>query len=151
MPCGLVPEILALAEQKRQINLAISLHAPTQEKREALMPVAKRFTLPELMDACRTYYEATHRQLTFEYALVKGDNDSLADADVLCELLRGLNCMVNLIPVNPVTETGLAPTEKTNVLKFRDRLEKNGIHATIRREMGRDIDGACGQLRRRNV
>ena len=149
--CGLVPEILTLAEQKRQINLAISLHAPTQEKREALMPVAKRFSLSELMDACRTYYEATHRQLTFEYALVKGDNDSLADADALCDLLRGLNCMVNLIPVNPVTETGLAPTEKTNVLKFRDRLEKNGIHATIRREMGRDIDGACGQLRRRNA
>lgn len=149
--CGLVPEIRALAEEKRQINLAISLHAATQEKREALMPVARRYALPELMEACRDYYEATHRQLTFEYALVKGDNDSPEDAQALARLLQGLNCMVNLIPVNPVTETGLQPTDKTDVLKFRDRLEKMGIHVTIRREMGRDIDGACGQLRRRNV
>lgn len=142
---------LVTAEEKRQINLAISLHAATQEKREALMPVARRYALPELMEACRAYYEATHRQLTFEYALVKGDNDSPEDAQALARLLQGLNCMVNLIPVNPVTETGLQPTDKTDVLKFRDRLEKMGIHVTIRREMGRDIDGACGQLRRRNV
>ena len=146
--CGLIPGILRLAGEKRQINLAISLHAATQEKREALMPVAKRYSLTDLMEACRTYYASTHRQITFEYALVKGENDSLADADALKDLLKGLNCMVNLIPVNPVTETGYKPTEKTDVLKFKERLEKYGIHVTIRREMGRDIDGACGQLRR---
>ena len=149
--CGLVREIRALAGEKRQINLAISLHAATQEKRAALMPVAHRYPLDELMDACAEYYDATHRQLTFEYALVKGENDTKEDAAALAARLKGLNCMVNLIPVNPVTETGLEPTNKTDVLIFRDRLEKMGIHVTIRREMGRDIDGACGQLRRRNV
>ncbi|MBQ9511699.1 MAG: 23S rRNA (adenine(2503)-C(2))-methyltransferase RlmN [Lachnospiraceae bacterium] len=149
--CGLVPEILALAEKKLQINLAISLHAPTQEQREQLMPVAKRYPLDMLMAACRDYYEATHRQLTFEYALVKGDNDSKEDALRLAALLGELNCMVNLIPVNPVKECGLSPTDKTDVLNFKKLLEKNRIHVTIRREMGREIDGACGQLRRRKA
>ena len=149
--CGLVPEILALAEKKLQINLAISLHAATQEKREKLMPVAKRYPLDMLMAACREYYEATHRQLTFEYALVKGDNDSKEDALRLAALLGDFNCMVNLIPVNPVKECGLSPTDKTDVLNFKKLLEKNRIHVTIRREMGREIDGACGQLRRRKA
>ncbi|MCR5053319.1 MAG: 23S rRNA (adenine(2503)-C(2))-methyltransferase RlmN [Lachnospiraceae bacterium] len=149
--CGIVPKILTLAEEKLQITLAISLHAPNQEKREKLMPVAKAYNINELMDACRTYFDKTGRRISFEYSLIKGENDSEDDAKELSELIRGINCHVNLIPVNPIKERTYRESDKMGVLAFKNSLERNGINVTIRREIGRDIDGACGQLRHRNL
>ncbi|MBQ7678042.1 MAG: 23S rRNA (adenine(2503)-C(2))-methyltransferase RlmN, partial [Lachnospiraceae bacterium] len=121
----------------------------TQEKRMQLMPVAKTYPLPELMTACKYYFEKTGRRLTFEYALIAGGNDGEEDAKALSGLLKGFGAHVNLIPVNPVTERGFMPPDKAAANNFSHRLEKYGINVTIRRSMGRDIDGACGQLRRR--
>lgn len=147
--CGIVPGILRFAEEKRQINLAISLHAPTQEKRQMLMPVARKYDLPSLMQACKIYFQKTGRQITFEYALIAGQNDADSDAKQLADLLKDFNCLVNLIPVNPVRERSFQASSRRAALLFQKNLEKNGINVTIRREMGQDIDGACGQLRRR--
>ncbi len=147
--CGLVPKIRALAEEDLSITLAISLHAPNDEKRRALMPVASRWTIEEILDACRYYFSRTGRRLTFEYALASGQNDSARDAEELASLLQGINGHVNLIPVNPVRESGFRRSGKKVTEAFQNKLEKYGIHVTIRREMGSDIDGACGQLRRR--
>ena len=147
--CGIVPQIRRLAGEKLAVTLAISLHAPNDRKRRELMPVAVRYPLGELMDACRYYFQETGRRLTFEYALVKGQNDSPADAQELAELLRGMNCHVNLIPVNPVEERNYARPASAAVMNFHKKLEKNGINVTMRREMGADIHGACGQLRKR--
>ncbi|MBO5521354.1 MAG: 23S rRNA (adenine(2503)-C(2))-methyltransferase RlmN, partial [Eubacterium sp.] len=145
---GLVPEIRRLAEEKMAITLAISLHAPNDEKRRKLMPIANRYSLKELMPACRDYFEATGRRLTFEYALVAGENDSEADAAELAALIRGMHAHVNLIPVNPVKERAWRRSPSAQVMKFQKKLEKYGINVTIRREMGADISGACGQLRK---
>lgn len=147
--CGIVPMIRELAQNKLQITLALSLHAATDEKRRELMPIANTYSLTQLMDACSYYFEQTGRRITFEYSLVRGINDTKKDAQQLSELIKGQNCHVNLIPVNPIKERAYVQSEKHTVEAFRDRLEKNGITATVRREMGRDIDGACGQLRRR--
>ena len=147
--CGIVPNMYKLADEKLQITLAISLHAPNDEKRRKLMPVAKVYSLDELMEACRYYFDRTGRRVTFEYSLVGGVNDTAADAAGLSALLSGMNCHVNLIPVNPVRERNYVGSAKQAVLAFKNKLEKNHINVTIRREMGRDIDGACGQLRRR--
>ena len=147
--CGIVPGILRLAEEKLSINLALSLHAPNDEMRRKIMPVAKSFTLREIMDALKVYYEATHRRLTFEYSLIAGVNDSDTCAGELAQLLSGMNCLVNLIPVNPVRETGMKAPDRRAVTAFQKKLENYTINVTIRREMGRDIDGACGQLRKR--
>ena len=147
--CGIVPGILKLAEEKLSINLALSLHAPNDEMRRKIMPVAKSFTLREIMDALKVYYEATHRRLTFEYSLIAGVNDSDTCAGELAQLLSGMNCLVNLIPVNPVRETGMKAPDRRAVTAFQKKLENYTINVTIRREMGRDIDGACGQLRKR--
>jgi len=147
--CGLAREMRLLADEKLQITLALSLHAPTDEKRKKLMPIANRYSIEELMEACGYYFEKTGRRITFEYSLVKGVNDGREDADTLSRLVRKLNCHVNLIPVNPVRERNFEQPERGNVTAFKNKLEKNGINVTIRREMGRDIDGACGQLRRR--
>ncbi|MCD8362035.1 MAG: 23S rRNA (adenine(2503)-C(2))-methyltransferase RlmN [Lachnospiraceae bacterium] len=147
--CGIVPMMRRLADEELQITLALSLHAPSQEKRLRLMPIAKRYTLPEVLDACRYYFEKTGRRVTFEYSLASGVNDAPEDARALASLLDGMNCHINLIPVNPVAERGLFGPERGKVLNFKEILEKSGKHVTIRREMGRDIDGACGQLRRR--
>ena len=147
--CGLVPEIRKLAEENLQITLALSLHAPNQQKREQLMPSARRYSLPEVLDACRYYFEKTGRRMTFEYSLVGGENDSQQDAEELSRLIGGLNCHVNLIPVNPIKERSYVQSDKKVTLNFKKKLEKYGINVTIRREMGRDIDGACGQLRKR--
>ena len=147
--CGLVPEIRKLAEENLQITLALSLHAPNQQKREQLMPIARRYSLPEVLDACRYYFEKTGRRMTFEYSLVGGENDSQQDAEELSRLIGGLNCHVNLIPVNPIKERSYVQSDKKVTLNFKKKLEKYGINVTIRREMGRDIDGACGQLRNR--
>ena len=113
------------------------------------MPVANRYDISEVMDACRYYFDQTGRRVTFEYALVGGVNDTEEDAEQLCRLLAGMNCHVNLIPVNPIKERSYIESERRDILRFQDKLEKRHINATVRREMGRDIDGACGQLRRR--
>ena len=146
--CGIVPRIRQLAAEKLQITLALSLHASSQEKRETLMPVAKKYTLSQVLDACRYYFEQTGRRITFEYSLVSGVNDREEDAAELAALLKPLNCHVNLIPVNPIKERDYVQPDRRKVINFKNSLEKSGINVTIRREMGRDIDGACGQLRR---
>ena len=146
--CGIVPNMRRLAREHLQITLALSLHAPNDEKRRALMPIAHRYTMDEVLDACRYYFQETGRRLTFEYALVGGENDSQGDADQLAERIRGMNCHVNLIPVNPIRERNYVRSGKKVVENFKNKLEKYGINVTIRREMGADIDGACGQLRK---
>lgn len=146
--CGIVPQMRRLAEEKLQITLALSLHAPTDEKRRSLMPIANRYTIAELMEACRYYFAQTGRRITFEYSLVGGVNDTPEDARQLSELAGPLHCHVNLIPVNPIKEREYVQSEAGQIQAFKNKLEKNRIHVTIRREMGRDIDGACGQLRR---
>lgn len=146
--CGIVPRMRQLAEEGLQITLAISLHASNDEKRRALMPIAYKYSIREVLDACRLYFKKTGRRLTFEYSLVGGSNDSDGDAAELAGLLKGLNCHVNLIPVNPIEERDYVQPDKNVIENFRKKLEKYGINVTIRREMGRDIDGACGQLRK---
>ncbi|MCC2255739.1 23S rRNA (adenine(2503)-C(2))-methyltransferase RlmN [Ruminococcus sp. CLA-AA-H200] len=149
--CGIVPRMRALAEEKLQITLALSLHGSTQEKRRKLMPVANRYDLQEVLSACDTYFEKTGRRVTFEYSLVHGVNDRDEDAAELAAILKPRNCHLNLIPVNPVKERTFVRPSRKNALNFKNKLEKSGINVTIRREMGSDIDGACGQLRRRYV
>ena len=147
--CGLVPQIYKLAEEKLQMTLAVSLHAPNDEKRRELMPIANKYTIDELLESCRNYFNKTGRRITFEYSLVAGVNDSREDAKELADRLKGLNCHVNLIPVNPVRERSFVRSTRQAVENFKINLEKYGINGTIRREMGSDIDGACGQLRKR--
>ena len=149
--CGIVPRMYQLADRQLQITLALSLHAATDEKRRELMPVANRYSLQELMEACKYYFKKTGRRITFEYSLVKDVNDTNEDVIQLTKLIKGLNCHVNLIPVNPIRERDYVQSERHAVESFKNKLEKNGINVTIRREMGRDIDGACGQLRRRYI
>jgi 23S rRNA (adenine2503-C2)-methyltransferase len=145
--CGIVPKIKQFAEDFPQVNLAISLHAPNDQIRQSMMPISKRYSISELLGACKYYIDKTSRRITFEYTLVKGVNDSLENARELCSQLRGMLCHVNLIPLNKVAETGLDTTGKKFVDDFKNYLEKNGIQVTVRRELGDDIDGACGQLR----
>ena len=149
--CGIVPKILELAKEHLQITLALSLHGSTQEKRKRLMPVANKYHLPEVLDACDTYFRETGLRVTFEYSLVHGVNDTEEDARELTALLKPRNCHLNLIPVNPVRERDFVRPSRKNALNFKNKLEKSGINVTIRREMGSDIDGACGQLRRSYV
>ena len=149
--CGLVPEMRRLADEQLQITLALSLHATTDEKRRKLMPVANKYSIAELMEACAYYFEKTGRRITFEYSLVGGVNDTQEDARELTALIKDLNCHVNLIPVNPIKERDFVQSGTPEIAAFKNKLEKNGINVTIRREMGRDIDGACGQLRRRQM
>ena len=146
--CGIVPKMYALAEENLQITLAISLHASNQEKRAELMPIANKYSIEEVLEACRNYFEKTGRRLTFEYSLVGGKNDTKEDAGELARLIKGLNCHVNLIPVNPIKERDYVQSDKRVIENFKNKLEKYQINVTIRREMGRDIDGACGQLRK---
>ncbi len=146
--CGLVPKMRELADLDLAITPALSLHAPNDELRKKIMPVANAYSIEELMSACDYYYEKTGRRMTFEYSLMEGVNDSVECARELCRILKGKNCHVNLIPVNPVKERDYRRTVVTNVLRFQKELEKGNINATIRKEMGTDIDAACGQLRR---
>lgn len=148
--CGLIPKMLEFAKDFPQVNLAVSLHAPNDAIRNKLMPISKRYPMDELLRACNQHIALTGRRITFEYALVKGLNDSERNADELAMRLRGINCHVNLIPLNRVDETGLSGTDRTDAERFRERLEKRGIQVTIRRELGSDIDAACGQLRLKN-
>ncbi len=146
--CGIVPNMRKLAKEHLQITLALSLHATTDEKRKRLMPIANKYSIAELMDACKYYFEQTGRRITFEYSLVGGVNDTKEDAEELIALAAPLNCHINLIPVNPIKERDFIQSEEKQIQSFKSRLEKSRINVTIRREMGRDIDGACGQLRR---
>ena len=149
--CGLVPKIRQLADEKLQITLALSLHAPNDEKRKELMPIAYKYTMDEVLDACRYYFQKTGRRITFEYSLVRGVNDFEEDACQLAGQIQDINCHVNLIPVNPVKERSFRQSTRQAVENFKIKLEKCGINVTIRREMGSDIDGACGQLRKRFI
>lgn len=149
--CGIVENMKRLADEKLQITLALSLHGSTQEKRQELMPIARKYDISDVMDACRYYFDQTGRRITFEYSLVGGVNDTDEDAENLCRLVGDINCHINLIPVNPIKERDYIESERKDILKFQNKLEKKHINVTIRREMGRDIDGACGQLRRRHA
>lgn len=146
--CGLVEKIDELAKEKLQITLAISLHAPNDEIRKQLMPIANKYLLKDLIQVCKRYYLITGRRITFEYSLIKGINDQICHAQELCYLLKDLNCHVNLIPVNPIKERDFNQTKDSDIHNFKNILEKNRINVTIRREMGTDIDAACGQLRK---
>jgi len=148
--CGLVPQILALAERELKITLAISLHAPTDDIRGTLMPIAKKYPLRELIPACSNYAEKTRRRITFEYALVKGLNDSPIHAKALAKLLQGLLCHVNLIPINKARNE-FSPTPRRETEIFSSILQEKNIPATIRRSLGGDINAACGQLRSRHI
>lgn len=147
--CGMVPQIKQLSEERLQITLALSLHAVTDEKRMKIMPIAKRYTIEELIEACQYYFKMTGRRITFEYSMVAGMNDTSEDAKGLVKLADRVRAHVNLIPVNPIKERDFKQPAMVSVERFKNKLEKNHINVTIRREMGRDIDGACGQLRRR--
>jgi len=146
--CGIVPKMRELAQLKLPITLALSLHASTDEKRRELMPIANTYSIAELMDTCKYYYDCTGRRITFEYSLVAGVNDSSQDAALLGKLASSVSAHINLIPVNPIKERDYKRGTKEAIAQFKNKLEKNGINVTIRREMGQDIDGACGQLRR---
>ncbi|MCC5911973.1 MAG: 23S rRNA (adenine(2503)-C(2))-methyltransferase RlmN [Clostridiaceae bacterium] len=145
--CGLVPEIKKLADLQIPINLAISLHAPNDAIRREMMPIAQKYSISEMKDACLYYLEKNNRRITFEYALVDGVNDSKDNAYELSGLLKGLLCHVNLIPVNTIEERDYKQSKKEEIKKFQAILKSRGIETTIRREMGSDINAACGQLR----
>lgn len=147
--CGIVPRIYDLADENLTITFALSLHAPTDIERKELMPIASRYSLAETIDACKAYFDKTGRRITFEYSLVKGKNDSIEHAEKLAGLLHGINCHVNLIPINPVRERNFEQSDNDSVQKFKLALEKKSINGTIRKSMGSDIDAACGQLRRK--
>ncbi len=149
--CGIVPMMYRLADEKLQITLALSLHAATDEKRRKLMPIANQYSLDELMRACTYYFQQTGRRITFEYSLAGGVNDTKEDVEELVSLIKPLHAHINLIPINPVKERDFIRSGKEAVTVFKNKLEKNGINVTIRREMGQDIDGACGQLRRSHL
>ena len=146
--CGIVPKILKLADEGLSITLALSLHAPDDETRKTLMPIANSYSLSEVLPACKEYYKKTGRRLTFEYSLVSGVNDNLEEAKALTTLIKGMHGHVNLIPVNPVKERGYDRTAQQDIRRFVDTLGRLGVNATVRRELGSDINAACGQLRR---
>lgn len=148
--CGLIPSIMQFAIDFPQVNLAISLHSVFDEKRSVIMPINKKYPLKELIKTCREYTELTRRRITFEYTLIKGVNDSERDAHELSKLLKGMLCHVNLIPLNKVSESGLTTVNRNSARQFKGLLEMRGINATLRRELGDDIDAACGQLRLKN-
>ena len=147
--CGLVPGIDALAEKKLQLTLSVSLHAPTDEIRNTIMPVNRAYPTEELLSACRRYYEKTNRRISFEYAMIRDVNDTPEAARLLLKRLKGLPAHMNLIPLNHVEESPLKPSTREAVQKFQKILEDGGIPATVRRTLGGDIDASCGQLRRK--
>lgn len=148
---GLVPRIYDLAKENIQCTLSISLHATNNEKRSSMMPVNNRYKIEELIKACKDYTKITNKRISFEYALAKDNNDNLEDAKELVKLLKGMLCHVNLIPINPIQNGSFSKSTNENIIKFRDYLNEHGIVATIRRELGSDIDAACGQLRKKNL
>ena len=148
---GLVPNIYKLADENIQCTLSISLHSASNEKRSEMMPVNKVYNIQELIEACKYYIQKTNKRISFEYALAKDNNDNLKDADELVKLLKGMLCHVNLIPINKIEDGAYTKSTNQNIINFRDYLNKHGIVATIRRELGSDIDAACGQLRKKEV
>ena len=148
---GLVPKIYQLADENIQCTLSISLHATNNEKRSGMMPVNNAYPIEELIQACKDYIAKTNRRISFEYALAKDSNDNLDDAKELVKLLKGMLCHVNLIPINKIENGQYSKSTNENIMKFRDYLNDHGIVATIRRELGSDMDAACGQLRRKNL
>lgn len=149
--CGIVPKIYELAEKDMQITLAISLHATTDEKRRRIMPIANKYSIKEILEACHDYIRKTNRRITFEYSLVKDVNDGLEDAKELGELLKSMLCHVNLIPVNEIKENEFKKSLRKSIDNFEKTLQNYGIEVTVRREMGSDINAACGQLRRNYI
>lgn len=147
--CGIVPKIMELADKELQITLAVSLHAPNDELRRKMMPIANKFSIDDILNACGYFIDKTKRRITFEYALVKGVNDSKELALELSEKIKGMLCHVNLIPVNEISENNLVKSSSHNVSLFYRILIEEGVEVTIRREMGTEINAACGQLRRR--
>ena len=148
---GLVPMIYRFADEELQCTLSISLHATNDAKRSSMMPINNRYNIEELMEACKYYINKTNKRISFEYALAKDNNDNLDDAKELVKLLKGMLCHVNLIPINKIENGDYVKSTNENIIRFRDYLNKNGIVATIRRELGSDIDAACGQLRRKSL
>ena len=148
---GLVPNIYRLADENIQCTLSISLHATNNEKRSSMMPVNNIYPIQELIKACKDYIKKTNRRISFEYALAKDNNDNLDDAKELVNLLKGMLCHVNLIPINKIENGEYSKSSNENIMKFRDYLNDHGIVATIRRKLGSDIDAACGQLRRKSL
>ena len=146
--CGIVPKIREFAHEGLAVTLALSLHAPNDEVRKTLMPVANSYRIEDVLDACQEYFRETGRRLTFEYSLVSGVNDNLDEAKALTALLKGMHGHVNLIPVNPIKERDYVQSDRRAIEAFQHYLERHGIPVTVRREMGRDINGACGQLRK---
>ena len=146
---GLVPKIYELADMNLQCTLSISLHATNDEKRSSMMPVNNSYNIEELLKACKYYISKTNKRISFEYALAKDNNDNLDDAKELVKLLKGMLCHVNLIPINKIQNGKYDKSSNEQIIKFRDYLNEHGIVATIRRELGKDIDAACGQLRRK--
>ncbi|GAA0176950.1 23S rRNA (adenine(2503)-C(2))-methyltransferase RlmN [Clostridium sediminicola] len=149
--CGIVPRIKDLADRKYQITLAISLHSPRNDSRLEMMPITRKYSINEIIDSCEYYYNKTKRRISFEYALIKGVNDSEEDASLLANLLKVFPSHVNLIPINEIKENSYKKSDSLSIEKFKDRLLEKGIETTIRRKMGEDIEGACGQLRRSHM
>jgi 23S rRNA (adenine2503-C2)-methyltransferase len=149
--CGLVPKIDLLAEKKLQLTLSVSLHAPNNEVRNTIMPVNKAYPIEDLLAACRRYYQATSRRISFEYAMISGVNDTPEAAKELLQRMKGLPAHFNLIPLNHVEESPLKPSSRNAVAAFQKLLEAGGITATVRRTLGGDIDASCGQLRRKHI
>lgn len=147
--CGVVPKIRALAESELQLTLSVSLHAPDDETRNRIMPVNRTWNVEALLSACRDYFKATGRRISFEYAMIRGVNDSSEAAGLLIRRLHGMAAHVNLIPLNHVDESPFEPSERQTVLRFQKQLEDSGIACTVRRTLGSDIDASCGQLRRK--
>jgi len=146
--CGIADKIDRLAQENLQLTLSVSLHAPTDEVRSKIMPINRRYNVDTLLDACKRYFEKTGRRISFEYAMIRGVNDTPEMAQILIRKLRGIAAHVNLIPLNDVAESPLKPSFPEVVRTFRQTLEENGIPATVRRTLGSDINASCGQLRR---
>lgn len=149
--CGIVPRILQLARENLPVTLSVSLHSARDDKRSAMMPVNKAYSIDKLLSACKIYTESTKRRITFEYAMISGENDSEQDARELAGLLKGMLCHVNLIPVNTVQGNGYKKSSRVQIDKFKNIMESRGIETTVRRELGSDIDAACGQLRKNRL
>jgi 23S rRNA (adenine2503-C2)-methyltransferase len=149
--CGLVPEIIRFSQENIPVNLSISLHAPNDSLRADIMPVGRKYSIDKLIEACKIYTEATNRRITFEYAMIAGLNDSTDFAAELASIIKGMLCHVNLIPANSVEGISFNQSSRKMMEQFRDILEHGGIETTIRRELGTDINAACGQLRRSTI